>query len=444
MRFGVLLAVLIVIIGVISFVVVKPFGVKEVQEGKGIVPTSPQEAAIVEEVTEQEETADTPVQYSIILPTLTYLGAYNGPLYATSEQIGDNYPIGKYMANLDRNGVNWFIGFFTFDKPQEGFLSTSNGLGYVITAVKRYPGRIIPYYNPGLGGEEAEPLVGDKLTAQYSATLGVVKEIAGDGFIQGLGEIEAQEWGVAHNNPKVLQLFDLAKVNGIDAMFHPVASKIAQVGQIAEAYPSMKFIIHMYRSDLSKSRSQLIEILKTHDNIFYSIDAAHVAHYDGMDIVYDLEKSTIQASKSAFISEFDSKYDSMLSAAVSAYKPLVEGAPDKVMWGTEMGPDYSYEPEVYDRMVKISRELIGKMGPEHQEGLGYKNALRVYGEGLVFTTDVTVFDTSSWPICTGSQMSSCDLQCGIAESQLDTDPEAEKCFQTCLVTIPCIDNFEED
>lgn len=398
------------------------------------------EAIETQDAVEQEESTR-----EIILPTLTYPNAYNGPLYATSEQIGEGYPIENYMANLDRNGINWFIGFFTFGESEDVFLSTSNGLGYLITAVKRYPGRIVPYYNPGLGGEEVEPLVGDKLTAMYSNTLADIRNVAGDGFIQGLGEIETQEWAVAHNSPKVLQLFDLAKKNNIDAMFHPVASKISQVGKIAEAYPEMKFIIHMYRADLDKSMNQLIEVLNSHDNIYFSIDAAHIAHSNNQDIVYDLEKNTIESSKSAFISQFDSKYNSMLSDAVSDYTPLVEGAPDKVMWGTEMGPDYSYEPEVYDRMIKISRELIGKMKLEHQEGLGYKNALRVYGDGIILTKDIEVADTSSWSLCSSSQIDGCDEQCGITgEGETDTDAEKEKCFKLCLVGLKCLDNLEED
>ena len=392
---------------------------------------------------ESETLENTSPVREIILPSLTYPDAYNGPLYATSEQIGDNYPIGKYMANLDKNGVNWFIGFFTFAEPQENLLNTRNGLGYVITAVKRYPGRIIPYYNPGIGGEEAESLVGDELTSRYSATLSATRKIVGQGFIKGLGEIEVQEWGVAHNSPKVLQIFDLAQANDINAMFHPVASKITQVAEIAKKYPNMKFIIHMYRSDLDKSRSQLIEILKTYDNIYYSIDAAHIAHTNNRDIVYDLERNTLVASKSAFITEFDSEYNKMLAAAVSDYKPLVEAVPDKVMWGTEMGPDYSYEPEVYDRMIKISRELIGKMKPEHQEAFGYKNALRFYGEGLIYNGNVNVFDTSGWPNCNDSQIDECDAQCGATAENVE-DPEIEKCFLICLATKQCIEVLEQD
>lgn len=371
--------------------------------------------------------------FTIIQPTLTYPGAYNGPLYATSEQIGNGYPIKDYFANLNRNGVNWFIGFFTFESaPDADWLTTDSGLGYLITAVQKYPHRIIPYYNPGYGGEEVEPLVGSRLTTIYRTNLGAIKRITGSEFIRGLGEIETQEWRVAHNSDEVKQLFTLARTNGINAMYHPVAPKISQVDALAKEYPDITFIIHMYRSDLEQSRTQLIKILNDNHNVYYSIDAAHIAHSDGMDILYNYEKSP------GFIAEFDRSYARMLSDAVSDYKPLVTGAPDKIMWGTEAGPEYSFEPAVYNRLIKISRELIGKMPEEHQDAVGYKNALRAFGQGVVFNGTATIRDINSWPTCTDAQIDACDTECEIPDTDLLT-AEQNACFEDCLIERQCID-----
>ncbi len=385
-----------------------------------------------------EETKPAVSDYSIISPKLKYDGAYNGPLYATSEQVGGEFSMEKYFSNLDRNGVNWFVGFFTFmEEPQENSLVTSSGLGRVIDTAQRHPQRVIPYYNPGMGGEEVESLLGENLTSLYSKAIPAIKKIAGQNFLRGLGEIETQEWKAAHNDPNVAQLFNLAKLNNINFMFHPVASKIEQVDQIAKAYPTQKIIIHMFRDDLDKSRDRLIKILNDNNNIYYSIDAAHIAHHNGMDILYDYDQS------SGFISKFDQNYKSMLNDAVADYRPLVEGAPDKVMWGTEAGPEYSFEPEVYDRIVKISRELIGQMKPEHQEGLGYKNALRAFGNGVVVDKEITVFDNSNWGYCTDDQMSACDTECEIPDGDIE-DPALESCFQSCLLKKQCKDVVEQD
>src|SRR3989344_5194467 len=56
------------------------------------------------------ETEPEPVveEFQIFNPVLTYDGAYNGPLYGTSEQVG-SASMNSYFENLDRNGINFFI-----------------------------------------------------------------------------------------------------------------------------------------------------------------------------------------------------------------------------------------------------------------------------------------------------------------------------------------------
>src|SRR3989344_9094886 len=70
------------------------------------------EAPVIEEIIE-ETTTTLPVkeEFQLIYPELTYEGAYNGPLYGTSEQVG-SASMDSYFENLDRNGINFFIGMF--------------------------------------------------------------------------------------------------------------------------------------------------------------------------------------------------------------------------------------------------------------------------------------------------------------------------------------------
>lgn len=425
---------LIVVLGVAIYI----FGINDSAE------TGSDEGDIQENpALDNSSGAQEPEEFQIFQPTLTYEGAYNGPLYATSEQIGDGYDIDLYMANLDRNGVNFFIGMFPIlGEQKETVLTTNIGLGYVINNVKKYPHRIIPFFSPGFGGEEIEDrgLLGEKLTSLYRDTISSSKAIAGEDFIRGFGEVETQEWSVRHNDPKVLQLTNLASANNISFMFHPVASKIDDVEKIIEAYPDTNFLIHMYREDLKNSKTKLIEIMQTHDNIYFSIDAAHIIHQNGNDILYDYYDQYGSGADSKFISTVNSNYNSILSVAVSEYKTLVAAVPDKVMWGTEAGPEYSFEPEVYDLMVKTSRDFISKVTDnlEQQEALGYKNALRVFGEGVILEREIQVADTGSWPLCTEEQIVGCDGECGIEEDS-EENSELEICFNECLFAEQCVD-----
>src|SRR3989344_2589230 len=176
-----------------------------------------QEPQTVEETKEEQTIAEEPIiaelepvvekkeEFQIFNPVLTYEGAYNGPLYGTSEQIGAT-SMDSYFNNLDRNGINFFIGMFPiFGEPQKDSLVSHQGLGYVIDAAQKHPHRIIPFFNPGIGGEGVEKYLGVTLTGWYKKTLVTSNNLAGKGFIRGFGEVETQEWDASHNDQRVLQ-----------------------------------------------------------------------------------------------------------------------------------------------------------------------------------------------------------------------------------------------
>ena len=402
------------------------------------------EAPVIEEIIE-ETTTTLPVKEEIqlIYPVLTYEGAYNGPLYGTSEQVG-SASMDSYFENLDRNGINFFIGMFGISgEPSVNTLTSDQGLGEVIDAAKKHPKRIIPFFNPGIGGEEVEKYLGGQLTGMYRNTLAASKNILGENFIRGFGEVETQEWAVRHNDAKVIELIEMAKANNINFMFHPVASKIDDVEKIIEAYPETTFLIHMYREDVEKSRAKLIQLLQEHDNLYFSIDAAHILFVNGNDIIYTYDSSNKQSAISKFVSTYDRKEKSTIDEAIKDYKPLVDATPDKIMWGTEIGPEYAFSPEVFDRAVKISRFVIAGLDLEDQEAVGYKNALRVFGEGVTFDSAIEIKDTSSWSDCSENQMDACDDSCNIPDSDFLT-AEQESCFSNCLKEFKCKEVVEMD
>jgi len=412
------------------------------QELPNIVPT-PETI-----VTEQAEPTVVPKQavadsFDIFNPQLTYDGAYNGPLYGTSEQVG-SADMDDYFKLLDRNGINFFIGMFGIEgEPTAETLTSDDGLGKVIDAVQKHPHRVVPFFNPGIGGEDVEQYLGDTLTGMYRKTLRASKAIAGDDFIRGFGEVETQEWQARHDDPRVIQLVELARTNNIHVMYHPVASKIDDVEELAEKYPDITFLIHMYREDLDKSKSRLIKIVQERDNIYFSMDAAHIIHVNNMDIIYDYDSANAQSSISKLVSTYDSKEKSLVASAIDAYKPLVDAAPDKIMWGTEIGPAYAFDEEVFDRAVKASRLVIAGFDKADQEAVGYKNALRVFGQGVTVDAAIEVMDTAAWADCTDDQMGSCDESCEIPDGDFLT-AEQDACFSRCLIEEQCTEVIEMD
>ena len=161
-RFMVILSLLVIFLVILSCTPPTPEVVEETPAEN--VPVEVVEEPIPAEVV--VETKEEPVksEYSIIYPKLKYEGAYNGPLYGTSEQVG-SASMDSYFKLLDNNGINFFIGMFGISgEPSTDTLSSDTGLGEVIAAAQKHPHRVIPFFNPGIGGEEVEKYLGNELT----------------------------------------------------------------------------------------------------------------------------------------------------------------------------------------------------------------------------------------------------------------------------------------
>lgn len=344
-------------------------------------PASPAPGpALLPEVLIEERTAT--LDISTIKPLLTYSNAYNGPLYDTASQMGDSAPLEKYTVALKRNGVAVVLGFFSVEPNFLTGLPADEEWEYLQTALKRYPGQFVPFLSTGLPAEEVKQYLGDVLVEGSRKTLDISHQKLGPGVIKGLGEIEQYAWPIDADDQKMMSLVELAKKEGIAFMFHPPRGDADAVRTLIERYPTVTFLMHMFPEDFSSDRSGYIDLLKTHDNFYYGIDADHTM-FDGQSgLLYKYEDEPVERARDRFVTDFDQNYQRLLSQAVARYKVLVEEVPDKVVWGTELGTDYGYEPEVYDRMIKYSRQFIAQMPAEHQEALAYKNAVRVFGTGV--------------------------------------------------------------
>lgn len=319
-------------------------------------------------------------EVTIFQPQLTYLEAYNGPLYDTSAQMGSSPDLELYFNNHDRNGINFFIGFFQIE------LDDPFDVNYLNKAIKTRPGRVIPFFNTGLASDEAKLVVGNKLTSLHKEAFGIVVDEIGSNVLKGIGETEQYAWGVEADDPQVLKLYDFANSNDLHIMFHPPRGQTEAVKRLVEMYPGTIFLIHMFPEDFDADRQSYIDLIKTHDNLFFSIDADHILYDGSTGLLYKYENQDTNPAKISFISFYDSNEQQLLDNAVIRYKPLVDSVPDKVMWGTESSPEYNFEPEVYDRIIKFSRLFIGRLNQEHHEVVAYKNALKVFGNGTFISS----------------------------------------------------------
>ncbi len=397
-----------------------------------------------------EETPDLPVEETPVepspvpstdyftLPQVTYEGTYSGTLVDSSIQI-DDAPMDQYFAGMNRNGVHAFIGFFEIPgKAEEGKLSNQDGLGFLVDAVQTHPQRVIPFLSLEWDNDAISLLPDGELLQFYRDAYFSATGIAGKGIVKGIGKLEQFDWpGDPVNGTKMKNLVEFAQDETIHIMFHPGKGETDDIEALVSAYPDVQFIMHQSYEDFSADREKLIAIMKENPNLYYSVDVDHLM-YDagkGSSILYEFETVPLAKGAERFLEEYEENHAKMLSNAIALYLPLIKAVPDQVMWGTHAGPEYNYDPDVYDRIIEFSRAFIAATPVEGQEKFAYQNAWNAFGPGSTIDHDVVVVDAAGWPTCTKSQENQCFNAC--TKNDEDVTPSDKACEQICQYDLQC-------
>lgn len=333
----------------------------------------------------------------------TTQAAYKGSLYATSEKVGAGNPLilSTLLKNMKRNGVDRAVFYVEIedvgcddefcdddedeeDEDDDKYEDVMN----LQTLLSKGPGKIVPFFSTGKGGDEEGELAGPKLLKMYEDGYALAKEKLGDSVVKGIGELELYAWDMPHNDQRVFQLLDFASKNGLSVMFHPLPGKKKEVEAILKKYPKTTFLMHMFPEDFSRDRQMVIDLMTRYSNLYFTVDIDHMLFdaQKSIGLLYKFENSSIKTAVSSFKTDFDKQRAQLLKTAISRYRPLITAHPDRVTWGTEMSKDYTYDKDVYDRMIGFVREFIGSMPKDVQEKIAYKNAQRIFGGGVELKT----------------------------------------------------------
>lgn len=307
---------------------------------------------------------------------LTYEGLYNGPVITTSEKLGSDLDIDAYMSQLNRNGVTKSLIYYGI----EGNLF-DDAIDIFASDIARYGDRIIPFYSTGIGGSGEGKIAGAKLTGQYQKTYTQAQKKIGAQAFRGIGEVEINDWPIPHNDPKVKELISFAANNNLAVMLHPRREQLDQLSDLIAEYPETTFLIHQFRNDYTSEANKFLDVMTKHPNVVYTIDADHLmfSKQDKIGLLYKYEDQDTNQAVQGFIQDYDRLYDSFVTESIKDYSPLVQAFPDRVTVGTEMSLEYTLDPEVYTRSIKMLRAFIGQLPAEHQEKIAHTNAQRLFG-----------------------------------------------------------------
>lgn len=308
--------------------------------------------------------------------TSTTAGSYNGPLFLTSEKTGSEAPFSSLLAQMQKHDVKRAIFYFEVE-PDEG---GPDDRAAILKAIRSAPGRIVPFFSPGYSSQEAKPRVGSTMVADYTAGYNTMQS-ASAGLLKGIGEVEMYAWPVAHDDPKLKLLFQFAADRKLAVMLHPRSDGVTALGRIAAAYPNTTFIFHMFQTDFANSRPAVIALLKKHKNLVFTIDVDHLLFDGHTGLLYKYENEPTASAVKKFVADYDANGAALVGKAGALYRPLVAAAPTQVTIGTELSTDYSYNPAVYDRIIRTARLFLGSLPATQQAGVAYNNADRLFGAG---------------------------------------------------------------
>ncbi len=219
--------------------------------------------------------------------------------------------------------------------------------------LQRYPGRILPFAVPRV------------ITADEIDQLRLAIEAA-DSPYRGVGELafyRSDFDGVSLSSGPAAAAFDALfrslEQRGLPVFIHLRNGQDADFAAMMRAHPALKVGMHGYPSP---DATAVATLLRTYPNVSYSLDTA-MLNITGLA---DLRPGIS-----------DQQRQTGVDAAWAFWKGLMTAFPDRVMWGTDAGPDY--DTDMYRPNVEFARAFIAKLPVDLQRGYAYANAARFWG-----------------------------------------------------------------
>ena len=330
---------------------------------------------------------------------------YNGPLFDAHLHLVGSKDIKNTYAYDDRLHINKARAdaiFDTFEKENvigvigflplihEYFVSDDSYndtyIDETVAVLERPDNKIIPFIYPRshIGTPPREH--GYKLVEFLEKNI----KAAGIPF-KGIGEIHTSVpqpdsyEGMRLIDQVMLDMYDYAAKNNLVVMIHPELEDMDDLHVALSHNPDTIFLIHGIidsggimktgagRESISAGRESISEpldsLFEKHQNIYFSVDAALMLGYSLMDAcMYDKDQFMTTVGS-------DVLYKRLLSDSVGFWKPVIEGHPAKMMWGTDLAYWWHYDADVIHEIVGFGRDFIAHLDPSVQERFAYLNAL---------------------------------------------------------------------
>ncbi|HLD39986.1 MAG TPA: amidohydrolase family protein [Candidatus Nanoarchaeia archaeon] len=282
-------------------------------------------------------------------------------LYAQADFSGatleKDVPAASIICLFDKTNVKSALGFYVVPN-----LLKTQALVQIKQVNEQFAGRVVPFIMTSHVST---------LNLQPSEVESVLT--ANPGIFKGFGELAFYKdayKGVSPDDESLRPYYDVAEKYGLVVMMHPDNNQQAAVKKILQDYPDVTFLFH--GPEIASSITGII----TYPNAFYTLDT------DLSDVPGEGQSGNLYDGKpkDQFISNFKRDYTKIQSLALKNWKTLIEGHPDKFLWGTDRAFAWHFDDDVGALLDESARAFIVQLDPAVQEKFAYKNAERLLNE----------------------------------------------------------------
>lgn len=270
-------------------------------------------------------------------------------------QRGQNGLVSAYASQMDRYDIGATVLFSpsrAADTDYEGFLRTLTEPGV----------DFLPFMS-------APPPGPDLPTA-----LGSLYDDKGAAF-WGVGEWKPQQRPAPDfDGSRLAPLWDLAAELDVPVMYHPFPAQEGQVEAALSAHSDTTFLLHGhqmmgYGQDRPGLGPTLPRLLSEYDNLYWTLDVATMT--DGSLVRFRSAR------------EFREWYESNADQYVRLFRPiladLLEAAPSKVMWGTDVAWEWNLQDDVFSRVIDFTERVLSGVPEKHHAAYKRENATELFG-----------------------------------------------------------------
>lgn len=173
-------------------------------------------------------------------------------------------------------------------------------------------------------------------------------------FFRGIGEVGLYQppWrGTSIADDPWPEVFRFAAERDLFLMLHLVEGEAGPLDRMLSRFPDTKVLLHG-----TELRDRLPELLREHDDLSFTLDTASLLVEPGAGPL-----QVTAGGVEVFVESFDEGWRESLAWALDEWLPVVQAAPDRVMWGSDVAVAWQSELAVYARLVAFSRAFIDRL-----------------------------------------------------------------------------------